>query len=387
MGAGKPFIFSISNRWRIIMPNLVETNEVRDVPAVEPESGSPIPEVRPLATLIRPALGDSEELIASRYLCRGAGALLVGPTGIGKSSLAMQFMLSWAIGRDCFGFTPTRPIKSLLIQAENDDGDLAEMRDGVLAGLGLSKNDRKQALDGVLSATVDDRTSINFVTGVVEPLASKYEPDVVWIDPLFSYLGGDVSQQEVVSAFLRNWLNPVLHRHKCAVVLLHHVNKPPSGRKEKPDWQAGDFAYLGSGSADLANWARAVIALRAVGSHDVFELRACKRGARLGWVESDSQTRRYSIHIAHAKEPGAICWRTAEQSEVEVTKGGRPAVAEVNDLVALLDGQQLTSGEWQKLAKSEAGISERVFFRLKKDAKAQRLVSQSKVDSKWFKNR
>ena len=36
--------------------------------------------------------------------------------------------------------------KSLLVQAENDDGDLAEMRDGVIRGLGLSDEDRAREI-------------------------------------------------------------------------------------------------------------------------------------------------------------------------------------------------------------------------------------------------
>src|SRR5205807_1283581 len=78
---------------------------------------------------------DPNELLRHRFLCRVGGLLLCGPTGIGKSSLALQMMMRWAAGRECFGIEPVRPLKSLLIQAENDDGDLSEMRDGVSAGL------------------------------------------------------------------------------------------------------------------------------------------------------------------------------------------------------------------------------------------------------------
>lgn len=58
--------------------------------------------------------------------------LLVGPAGVGKSTLQMQASLCWGIGREFFGIHPARPLKSLHIQSENDHGDLAEMRDGVL---------------------------------------------------------------------------------------------------------------------------------------------------------------------------------------------------------------------------------------------------------------
>ena len=101
-------------------------------------SSTPPPRAVSLGELQRPLADSPEELLRNRYLCRGGGLLLAGPTGIGKSSLSMQFMISWALGRPVFGIEPARPIKSLLIQAENDDGDLAEMRDSIVKGLELT---------------------------------------------------------------------------------------------------------------------------------------------------------------------------------------------------------------------------------------------------------
>lgn len=98
----------------------------------------PAPEMavaKRLDELVAHAANDPAELLRNRFLCRGGGLLLVGPTGVGKSSLSMQAKILWALGRPAFGIVPARPLKSLLIQAENDDGDLAEMRDGVIKGL------------------------------------------------------------------------------------------------------------------------------------------------------------------------------------------------------------------------------------------------------------
>ena len=102
-------------------------------------------------------------------------------------------------------------------------------------------------------------------------------------------------------------------------MVVHHTNKPPAGR-EKPDWSGGDFAYLGGGSAEWANWARAILVVRSLGSHSVFELRAAKRGGRLGWKEADGETKTFTKLIAHANEPGVICWREADPSEMPETK-------------------------------------------------------------------
>jgi hypothetical protein len=286
------------------------------------ETSKPLaaPVARRLGELALPVDNGPDELIKHRFLCRGGGMLLVGPTGVGKSALAMQAMIMWALGRGVFGFKPTKALKCLLVQAENDDGDLAEMRDGVIRGLHLTEEERARVGEMVLVIREDVRTGFGFVQGTLRPLLEEHRPDVVVIDPALSYLGGEASSQRDVGGFLRNWLNPLLREFGCGCVILHHTNKPPAGR-EKPDWQAGDFAYLGSGSIEWANWARGVVALRSLGSHSVFELRASKRGGRLRWKEPDGTTPAYAKLIAHSREDGVICWREADDEDMPVETG------------------------------------------------------------------
>ena len=290
------------------------------------------PMAKSLGDLKRRTVDDPNELLRTGYLCRGGGMLLAAPTGIGKSSWAMQAMIFWAICRAFFGITPTRPLKSLLIQAENDDGDLAEMRDGVIAGMGLNDEEKRIAMENVIVVQENTRTGKAFVDYTVEPLLGLHKPDLLWIDPALSYIGGNASAQEAVGFFLRNLLNPVLTKHGCGCVVVHHTNKPSKG-EEKSAWQAGDFAYLGSGSAEWANWARAVLAIRSIGSHDVFELYAGKRGHRIGWKDGDGKISRARF-IGHAIEPGVICWRDADEPESVKGKGKRPGTQE--DLKALV---------------------------------------------------
>ncbi len=317
------------------------------------------------------------ELLKHRFLCRGGGLLIAAPTGIGKSVLAMQMQLCFAIGRPCLGLVPARPLTALYVQAENDEGDLIELRDGILDGLQFTKAEREQAFSNIRIATIDDSCGMPFLTGPVPQLLEGKPTDTFYCDPLLSYLGGNVSQQEVVSPWLRNGLNPLLHRHQCAGIMFHHTNKPPSGR-EKPDWQAGDFAYIGSGSAELANWPRAIIAIRATGSHDVFELRLGKRGARVGWQQPDG-TRSYSRHIAHAQD--GIYWREAEAHEIPTI--GRHPASTVKDVVGLLKGE-MTTAEWRDVAREELGISESTFYRLRREAESSGKAVRSKLSGKWI---
>lgn len=280
-----------------------------------------LPPVRILTQLQTPDMkNDPNELIQHRFLYRGAVCLLVGPTGIGKSALLMQLSLHLAIGRDLFGIRPGdyyrgRGLRVLLIQAENDEGDLAEMRDGILAGCGLSPEENIRAQEGVTVCTIADQAADRFVE-TVEALLIQHGPfDVLIIDPAFAYLGGDSNSQKDVSRFMRNLINPLLQRHRIGLILAHHTNKPLRG-KEKDNWEAGDYAYLGAGSAEWINPARAALAIRSLGSESVFELRAPKRGKRLGWTDDDGQPTTVQ-HIAHHLEAGIICWRQADPAEVE----------------------------------------------------------------------
>jgi hypothetical protein len=251
------------------------------------------------------------------------------------------------------------------------------MRDGVIAGMDLTPGQVQTALARITVACEDTRTGATFTNCTLAPLLEKHRPDLVWIDPALAYLGGEASAQKDVGGFLRNLINPLLHCFECGGIIITHTNKPPSGR-EKPNWTAGDFAYAGTGSAEWGNWARAVLALRSIGSHDVFELRAGKRGARLGWQGEDGQ-RSYVRHLAHSAK--GICWREATPDEIPQT--GRPKQHDNGEMFALLPSEGLAPGEWQRLAKGECGISEASFHRERRALEKAGRIIRSKVSRRW----
>lgn len=329
-----------------------------DKEAVKVES---VPPVRLLDDLRSPAPeNDPSELIMHRFLYRGGVCLVLGPTGIGKSSFLMQLGIHFAVGKPLFGITPggayrERGMRVLLIQAENDEGDLAEMRDGVLAGCkDLTEADKAQAQKRFMVCTVNDRSGDKFAL-TLDALLTEFGPfDLVIVDPAFAYLGGDSNSQKDVSHFMRELLNPLLQRHRVGLILAHHTNKPLRG-KEKDNWEAGDYAYLGAGSAEWINPARAAIALRSIGSDTIFELRAPKRGKRLRWQSDGVPT--VTRFIAHHREVGVICWREAEKSEVEELigdgKGGRPRKV---DPIEVLHCIAANEGQSQAAYKAKASV-------------------------------
>jgi hypothetical protein len=210
------------------------------------------PAAKSLGDLRRRTADDPNELLRTGYLCRGGGLLLAGPTGIGKSSFAIQCTILWALGRAAFGITPTRPLKSLLVQAENDEGDLAEMRDGVIAGLNLTEEEQQTAMANVIVVQENTRTGRAFFDNTVAPLLELHRPDLLWIDPALAYIGGDAMTQKDVGFFLRNLLNPLLSRFNCGGIIVHHTNKPGIGREKSVSRQCRDCSSHSLKSLTLA---------------------------------------------------------------------------------------------------------------------------------------
>ena len=239
---------------------------------------------------------DPDNLIGKRWLTRGSSMIISGGTGIGKSSLMMQIVIRWALGRDFFGVAPVRPLRIGIVQAENDKGDLAEAFRGVVKGLNMGVSDIAILQENLHFRTEAVRTGDPFLA-YAKRFITRSKLDVIIGDPLFSYFGGDLSDQGEVSVFLRNKLQPILHQTKVAWIWMHHISK--TQRKDGEPMTTMELAHAGFGSSELANWAREIAVLHEVGQSKPrrFQLAFCKRGSRL-----DAN----SLHLQHS--PKGILW-------------------------------------------------------------------------------
>jgi len=239
---------------------------------------------------------DPDNLIGKRWLTRGSSMIISGGTGIGKSSMIMQIVIRWALGKDFFGITPVRPLRIGIVQAENDKGDLAEAFRGVVKGLNMGVSDIAILQENLHFRTEAVRTGDPFLA-YAKRFITRSKLDVIIGDPLFSYFGGDLSDQGEVSVFLRNKLQPILHQTKVAWIWMHHISK--TQRKDGEPMTTMELAHAGFGSSELANWAREIAVLHEVGQSKPrrFQLAFCKRGSRL-----DAN----SLHLQHS--PKGILW-------------------------------------------------------------------------------
>lgn len=228
---------------------------------------------------------DPNELIKNRFICKGGAGVLAAETGCGKSSLVMQLCLHWGAGLPCFGLYPTRPLKILLIQAENDERDLQEEITGVCWGaanielLAIPQIDAaKEAVRIISDSTHAGDNFVHMLEEVLEPGI-----DLIICDPLFAFAGCDLSNQEKVSRFLRNQINPLLKHYNVAALFVHHMAKSSKGVLLNENFNQ---AYNYHGSAEIINWARFALVLERFKDQSgnfFFKLSAPKRGRRLGW--------------------------------------------------------------------------------------------------------
>jgi hypothetical protein len=222
----------------------------------------------------------SDSILGNRFLCKQGSWLIVALSGIGKSVACIQGACCFAVGRDFFGIVPAKKLKQIIIQAENNFLDLVEPFQSIVAKMELSPQEKEDLNKNLLILSEDSQAGPRFAP-FLEHVCKKYSPDIIWIDPLMAYIGGDISRQEVCSSFLRNQINPIIHKYNIGLIVLHHTGKPPKNLEKQ--LQGHELAYLGIGSSELTNWARAVSTITQDASGDgVYTFEHSKREGRSG---------------------------------------------------------------------------------------------------------
>jgi hypothetical protein len=248
---------------------------------------------------------DPDCLMGKRFLCRTAGCVIVAPSGVGKSVLSLQLGACAALGQPFFGLQIHLPLRVLYVQAEDDLGDVAEAAQGFVAGYRASKAQIALLKERLRIVRWNDVTGGTFLARLHREHAD-HPFDLVIINPLFSFAGCNVSEQRELSPFLRNGLNPILNATRAAAVIVHHTNKPPKEEK-KGEILDEELRYLGSGSAELTNWARCYVTLEPVRSagNKTYKMVFAKRGHRAGIVDDNGRPTT-KVFIEHS--PRGLCW-------------------------------------------------------------------------------
>jgi hypothetical protein len=167
------------------------------------------------------------------------------------------------------------------------------------------KDDAFKALQSRLEIVTDFASTGEEFTEAMRHLIGEHKPDLVWFDPLLSFVGDDISRQDVCSRFLRQLLNPIADETGVVWMIMHHTPKPSADPKSKSNWNRTDMSYSAAGSSELVNWARAVTILRSTKNDGEFDLLLAKRGERAQATAIDG-SRTKLLHLRHSEE--GILW-------------------------------------------------------------------------------
>ena len=271
------------------------------------DAGAELMDLAALESFERKA--DPNNLIGNRWLTKSASLLLVSQSGVGKSSFALQMMVSLATGRPFFGIAAKRPLRVVMLQAENDLGDVAESFQDIVGGMNLYPDERRQLTENLFIYRDTRSVGPDFLARMRE-LVVKHSADVFLCDPLLSFCGIEVADQSQMTNFLRHGINPILYETGVVGMFVHHTTKPRSA-KDKEGQTPADLAYAGAGASELTNWVRECACLqRCPGDDPVFKFALTKRRGRSG-MKDEAGDFKSEITVRHSKTPGVIRWEYA----------------------------------------------------------------------------
>lgn len=297
---------------------------------------------RSIADFAMPPDNDPGTLIGDRYVCRGHARMTVGGSGMGKSCLAYQESICYALGRPFMGMKPARPLTSIHFQSEDEDGDIAEVFASVVYMMKLTEAEMAQVAERVIIKTEKVLRGPKWISDM-RMIAMKRKADLVWINPLHAFMEGDIKDAESVGRFCREGLNGANKDSLWAYMIVHHTPKPaaPKGQSDPKEREWNEIMYEGAGSADLVNFCRAVQILKATKAEGEFNLYLAKRGKRANvFIEKTSEesgqmrleltTKVAMMHSkakmvvkGRTKELGVMFWEIRDQDKPADKKGGK----------------------------------------------------------------
>jgi AAA domain len=296
-----------------------------------------------------------------RWLCKGAQAVIQGPTGCGKSSLIMQWAISLALGKSLLdepGLEPAHPMRVLIVQAENDLGDMSEEFQDITDSIGIRDADMEQIRDR-LTVVRNNTSAGQAFCEFLENQILEHQPDVVFVDPLLAYAGGDVIKQDYMSKFLRTMIGPVIDRTQVLLIWAHHTGKP-GGLANGHERTEEQNKYAGLGSSEIQNTCREVINLADEGGGS-FVLQFSKRGRRLKMKTLDGIP---SNVLRIEQSSDGIVWKRAEGDKVHATKKQSRFISQKSNVRMWVVGKgqvvRTEAVEWGKMN----GIGENLMIKI-----------------------
>lgn len=270
----------------------------------------------PVQDLLGQVVDYSQNVLGDLFIERGSYVVINGPTGVGKSVLSVQIGVEAALGRETFGIKVARPVKVLIVQAEDSRNDRIGQFQTILNR--LSPDDRQLVLQNLRIVTPRQRALRG--KKLFDFLREMFRDsiiDLVIFNPVFAFLDGQPNDSNAVGEFLREHLQEFLREKGAAGIVVHHTPKPPKSGKTRP---TGSAEYASHGSAEWANAPRASITIERTLVSYVYEFTIGKRGRRSGWLMN--QEGFFTRYFTHSRVKGEMVWLPATEKDINAARTG-----------------------------------------------------------------
>ena len=180
----------------IVKPEEFRHTEEQDPFASNEEKAPPKP-LRPMPSWIsygNSTVDRSQYHVGEGFLEIGGFVMLIGQSYTGKSTLITQVSINLAIGRSWLFFNVERPLRVMVVQAEDPENKLVKMGQ-MFKRMGLNQKQLELADKNTAVLTIRDLQDANAIVEI-ERHAVVFKPDVLVINPMTSYLGGSVYKDD-----------------------------------------------------------------------------------------------------------------------------------------------------------------------------------------------
>lgn len=154
--------------------------------------------------------------------------LLVGPSGVGKTQVSLQFMIHLALGKDYLHYKIKQAVKVIFLSLEMDHGSLKQFL--VKMNEDLTDSERALLAENFILVPHGEPWALN------EPLGQQHlislmdntMPNIVFIDSIGSALRGPISSDETVQPYL-DFVDRTRKSYNCSFWAIHHMRKAQQG--------------------------------------------------------------------------------------------------------------------------------------------------------------
>jgi len=229
------------------------------------------------------------EFVFEGLVPRSTLAGIVAQGGLGKGWLTQELITSLAIGRELVdGFVPSEAMSVLWLESEDPPEEIHRRHAKIVHAFGISQVEHDQFARNVRLYAGEAFPLVKVENGNVIPtehytelrsIVREWRPDMIVIDPLSHFYGGDENDNVVMAAFM-NLLKALGRDTKTTIWVNHHVSK---------DRQDDLSPAMGRGASALRDAVRSLFALAPLERKEIedFGISDSSLYVRLGHLKSN----------------------------------------------------------------------------------------------------